>query len=156
MWRKLPFVAAVQHIGGVLQKALQSISLLQVVPVPNSRPIPAPYPLARIAGWQLLTSIAVAVAGAVWVGFHGALSGFLGGVVNISAGIVYGVLVRASPATAVGTMRTMLRAEASKITLIVLQLWLILTTYKEIVHAVFFGAFVATVLVTTAAILIRD
>jgi hypothetical protein len=38
----------------------------------------------------------------------------------------------------------------------VVQLWLILTAYHDVVHAAFFAAFVLTVLVTQAAILIRD
>jgi len=53
-------------------------------------------------------------------------------------------------------LRTMFRAEAVKITLIVLQLWFILTSYADVVHAVFFSSFVVTVLVSQAAILIRD
>ena len=53
-------------------------------------------------------------------------------------------------------MRTMLRAEAGKIIAIVLQLWLVLTTYGEVVHAAFFSAFVVTVLVSQAAILVQD
>jgi len=58
--------------------------------------------------------------------------------------------------SALGTVRTMLRAEAGKITMIVLQLWLILTTYRDVVHAAFFSAFVVTVLVSQAAILVQD
>ena len=50
----------------------------------------------------------------------------------------------------------MLRAEAGKITMIVVQLWLILTTYRDVVHVAFFSAFVVTVLVSQAAILVQD
>ena len=50
----------------------------------------------------------------------------------------------------------MLRAEAAKTTVIVLQLWLVLGGYREVVAEAFFAAFVATVLVSQAAILIRD
>jgi hypothetical protein len=53
-------------------------------------------------------------------------------------------------------MRTMIRAEVAKITIIVLQLWLVLSSYREVVHGAFFAAFVATLLVSQAAILIRD
>jgi len=118
---------------------------------------PPRYPAYRIAGWQLLaTAVVAAIAG--WVaGWQGALSGILGGIVNVSAGIVFAVLAQAgrSP-TAAGTVRAMMRAEAAKITLIVLQLWFLLSLYRDMVHAAFFSAFVATVLVTQAAILIRD
>jgi F0F1-type ATP synthase assembly protein I len=60
------------------------------------------------------------------------------------------------PETATATVRTMIRAEAAKITVIVLQLWLVLTSYRDIVLGAFFAAFVLTVLVSQAAILIRD
>ena len=76
---------------------------------------------------------------------------------NVSAGVVYATLVRFGRAeTAGATVRTMLRAEAAKIAVIVLQLGLVLTSYRDIVHGAFIAAFVCTVLVSQAAILIRD
>ena len=91
------------------------------------------------------------------MGLHGALSALLGGMVNITAGVVYAVVVglRRAP-TAGDTVRTMIRAEAAKITLIVLQLWLVLTTYRDVVAAALIAAFVVTVLVSTTAIVMRD
>jgi ATP synthase protein I len=81
----------------------------------------------------------------------------LGGITNLAVGAVYAMVVGlANPASAVGTLTTAFRAEAIKILLIVVQLWLVLTIYADVVHAVFFAAFVVTVLVTQAAILIRD
>ena len=118
---------------------------------------PLASPAVRVAGWQLLASAAVGIAAAWWSGWHGVLSGLLGGIVNVSAGIVFAMLARLGRSqTAVATIRTMLRAEIAKIALIVLQLWLVLTTYREVVHGAFFAAFVVTVLVSQAAILIRD
>jgi len=85
------------------------------------------------------------------------LSALLGGVVNISAGVVFTVLTALDRSvSAMATVGTMLRAEAAKIAVIVLQLWLILTTYRDVVHVAFFSAFVVTVLVSQAAILVRD
>jgi ATP synthase protein I len=104
-----------------------------------------------------MATLALAVVAGVWAGWHGALSAVLGGVVNIAAGAVFAVLIALNPsATATGTVRTMLRAEAGKITVIVLQLWLVLTNYRDVVHAAFFSAFVVTVLVSQAAILVQD
>jgi F0F1-type ATP synthase assembly protein I len=77
--------------------------------------------------------------------------------VNVCAGVVYAMLVWLGRSqTAAGTIRTGLRAEAAKITVIVLQLWLVLTSYPDIVPGAFIAAFVCTVLVAQAAILIRD
>ena len=127
------------------------------MPGPTPTSSPARYPLGRVASWQLIASLGIAAVGGLWSGLHGALSGLLGGIVNISAIAVYAVLVRLGNVSSPGAaVRTMIRAEAAKIMVIVLQLWLVLTTYKDVVHAVFFSAFVVTVLVSTAAILIRD
>lgn len=118
---------------------------------------PLAHSTVRIAGWQLLASAVVAIGAGWWAGWHGVLSSFLGGIVNVSAGIVFAMLVRLGrQETAASTIRTMLRAEIAKIALIVLQLWLVLTTYPEVVHGAFFAAFIVTVFVSQAAILIRD
>lgn len=105
----------------------------------------------------MLAALAVAAVAFWWAGLYGALSALLGGMVNVTAGVVYAVIVRLGRArTAVDTVRTMVRAEAAKISLIVLQLWLVLTTYRDVVHAALLAAFVVTVMVWTAAIVIRD
>jgi F0F1-type ATP synthase assembly protein I len=106
--------------------------------------------------WQALASALVAVLAAWWTGSQGFVSGLLGGLVNVSAGVVFAILVNLGRSTtAAGTLRTMIRAEAAKITVIVLQLWLVIGTYREMVHAAFFAAFVLTVLVSPAAALIE-
>jgi hypothetical protein len=75
----------------------------------------------------------------------------------VSAGVVFAILVRVGrPVTAAATVHAMLRAETARIALIVLQLWLVLVAYREVVYGAFFAAFVATVLVSQAAILFRD
>ena len=104
-----------------------------------------------------MATLVLAVVAGLWAGWHGALSAALGGLINIAAGAVFAFLIALNPsATATGTVRTMLRAEAGKITVIVLQLWLVLTMYKDVVHAAFFTAFVVTVLVSQTAILVKD
>jgi F0F1-type ATP synthase assembly protein I len=105
---------------------------------------------------QLIASLAIAGLGGLWAGWPGAISGLLGGLVNVTAGAVYTLLIEiGNVGTPAATLRAALRAEAAKIALIVLQLWLVLTTYTQVVHAAFFSAFVVTVLVSQAAILIR-
>ena len=127
--------------------------------MPDSVPGRSPfrYPLRRVAGWQFIATGIIAAAGSLWWGWHGAISGMLGGIINLAAGAAYAFVVGlANPASAGGALVTAFRAEAIKIVLIVVQLWLVLTMYADVVHAVFFAAFVVTVLVTQAAILIRD
>jgi ATP synthase protein I len=99
----------------------------------------------------------IALIAYVWAGGHGALSALLGGLVNVTAGVVYAVIVFLGRSrTASGTMATVFRAEAGKILVIILQLWLLLTTYENVVMAAFFTAFVVTVLLFRVALFVRD
>ena len=114
-------------------------------------------PIRNVLKWQAVATAAIAVIGGMWAGLHGALSAVLGGVVNMTACVVFAVVVAVSrPATAGGTVAAMFRAEAAKILVIVLQLWLVLTSYKDIVLAAFFAAFVVTVLLFRMALFVRD
>ena len=118
---------------------------------------PPRYPAFRIAGWQLLATGLVAAIAGWFAGWPGVLSSLLGGFVNVVAGIVFALLARTiGPPTVGGTIHAMVRAEAGKIILILVQFSLVLTLYKDVVLGAFFGAFVATLLVTQAAILFRD
>ena len=120
----------------------------------DPRPPPQRYPAARIASWQAIASVIVAVPAGWLAGWHGFVSALLGGLVNVTAGIVFAMLVSiGGPVTATGTLRTMLRAEAAKIIVIVLQLWVLIGMYRQMVYAAFFAAFVVTVLVSPAAAL---
>ena len=107
--------------------------------------------------WQLIATAALTLASSLLWGWDGALSAALGGAVNLTAGWVYGWRVSQGEARTAGeALRTMLRAEAIKVLLIIVQLWLVLANYKEIVHAAFLGTFVITVGIFAAAIAVRD
>jgi ATP synthase protein I len=91
------------------------------------------------------------------VGFHGALSAVLGGVVNLSAGVVYAFVLAIAPGkTAGATMMALFRAEAAKILVIIGQLWLVLANYREVVVPALLAAFVVTVLLFRVALFVRD
>lgn len=111
--------------------------------------------------WQLIATAALAVVAGLMAGVHGALSAVLGGVINMSAGVVYAVLlaVGTSGGKARGAyvaLMAMFRAEAGKVLAIIAQLWLVLMTYGEIVPAAFFSAFVITVIAFSMAFFVRD
>jgi ATP synthase protein I len=117
---------------------------------------PSTQPYVTVLKWQALATGAIALVAYAWAGGHGALSAVLGGLVNITAGVVYAVIVFVGRSrTASGTMATVFRAEAGKILVIILQLWLLLTTYEDVVMAAFFAAFVVTVLLFRVALLAR-
>ena len=114
-------------------------------------------PIRTVLRWQLYATAASMSIAAFSVGFHGAASALLGGLVNVVAGAVFGwVATRSSGKTAGEAMLAVFRAEALKVVLIVTQLWLVLAYYEEIVLAAFFGTFVLTVIVFSMAIFVRN
>jgi ATP synthase protein I len=114
-------------------------------------------PIRRILAWQAATTVVLALLIGLMAGAHGALSALLGGVINITAVVVYAVVLGISnPSSAGATVAAMFRAEGSKILVIIVQLWLVLTTYKDLVPAAFFATFVITVLLFSMAFFDRD
>jgi ATP synthase protein I len=114
-------------------------------------------PLRTVLRWQIYVAVALTLAAGWWAGMHGAISALLGGLINVTAGWVYATMVSGSTAKSAGqTLRTLVRAEASKIALIVLQVWLVLTAYHDVVATVFFAVFVVSVLIFPMALLVRD
>ena len=114
-------------------------------------------PIRIVLGWQVIvTTVLTLVFGLLW-GVHAAISAALGGAVNIVAGSAYALMVARSKAGSAGeALRGIFRAEALKIVLILVQLPIVLTNYRDIVHAAFFTSFVITVAVFAAAIAVRD
>ena len=47
--------------------------------------------------WQAAATLIIAVIAGLWAGGHGALSAVLGGVVNMSAGVVYAFVLAVAP-----------------------------------------------------------
>ena len=114
-------------------------------------------PIRTVLAWQALATVAIAAVAGAWAGFHAALSAALGGVVTLTSTVVYAfVLGIGQTASAGASVVTMLRAEGAKVLVIILQLWLVLTTYKDVVLAALFAAFVITVLLFRTAFLARE
>ena len=118
-------------------------------------------PIRTVLKWQLVATAAIAVIAGFWAGQQGMISAVLGGLVNVAAGMVYAFLLglgasaRAVP-DAGSTLIAMLRAEAAKILVIVGSLWLVLSTYNDVVPAAFFTAFAITVIVFSMAFFVRE
>ena len=134
-------------------KALQET---RAGPVRAQAPLSTPA-IRRVLKWQAIVSVAGALVAYGWGGGHAALSAALGGVVNITAVVVFAVVYTLSrPTSRSGTVSALIRAEALKILVIVGQIGLILATYKAIVPVAFFATFVITVLLFRLALLDRD
>ena len=117
----------------------------------------ASYPIRVVLRWQLYITVALALVGFGWAGTHGAISALLGGLIVITAGSVYAIMISGRSARSAGeTIRTLVRAEASKIAVLVLQLWLVLTTYHAVVPTFFLAAFFISVLIFSMALWVRE
>jgi F0F1-type ATP synthase assembly protein I len=73
--------------------------------------------------------------------------------------VVYGLVAASSSRKQRGVgeaLMGLMRAEAAKVALIVIQLWLVLVYYKQLMLGPFFGTFVLTVIFFSMAIFVRD
>jgi len=114
-------------------------------------------PIRIVLRWQLAVTAVLALLGMILWGGDGAASAALGGLINIAAGWVYGWRVSQGEAKSAGeALRTMFRAEALKVLLILVGLLVVLQNYRDIVHVAFFATFVITIGVFAAAIAVRD
>ena len=106
-----------------------------------------------LLGWQAGAVVAFAMLGGLWAGGHGAVSGALGAAINLVANFVYalmGGIVR--PASAAGALLVIIRAEGFKIGLILLQLFLVVKLYRDLVVGPFIIAFIASALMFAIAL----
>lgn len=114
-------------------------------------------PIRTVLRWQVYATVVSALIAGLWQGYHGAVSALLGGLINFTAGVAYGwVALRSSNRTTGEVLRSLFRAEVSKIMLIVIQLWLVLGSYKQVVLAAFFGTFILTVILFSMAFFVRE
>jgi ATP synthase protein I len=114
-------------------------------------------PIRSVLLWQVVMTSLLAVLAGWLAGKHGAVSAALGGLVNIAAGLAFGLIMQSSDMqSANGTVVAALRAEAAKIGLAVILLWLILAIYKDVVLIVFIGSFILSLLVFSMAFFVRD
>jgi F0F1-type ATP synthase assembly protein I len=115
-------------------------------------------PIRTVLMWQLGVSAAMTFAAALLADMQGALSAAAGGAVSIVAGLASAVVASLGDAkSAGGVLAAALRAEAVRLGLALLLLWLVLANYGQaVVVAVFLGAFVVTMLIFSMAFFVRE
>jgi ATP synthase protein I len=114
-------------------------------------------PIRVVLRWQVAATAMLVIAAAITAGKHGAISAAAGGLVSIVAGLASAYVASWSRAkSAGGVLAGALRAEAVKIGLAVLLVWLVLTLYAEAVVLAFLGSFVATMVVFSMAFFVRE
>lgn len=114
-------------------------------------------PLLIVLRWQLLITIVIAIALLPLVNLQSALSAFLGGMVSLISSAAFAIIVsRHKGFTADGTVRTALRAEAVKIILTIILLWLVFKFYDNLNAVAFIGTFILTVIAHSMALFVSD
>ena len=114
-------------------------------------------PVRIVMVWQVVVTVLTAVVAGLLAGTHGAASAALGGTVSVIAGLAFAMVMQSSNMqSADGTIIAALRAEATKIGLAVILLWLVLALYKDVVLIVFIGSFIISILVFSMAFFVRE
>lgn len=114
-------------------------------------------PIRVVLRWQGIATVVLTAIAWLTSGGHGALSAALGGLVGIVAAVVFAVVASLGGASsAAPALLSVLRAEAVKIALMVVLLWLVLTTYKDVAIVWFIGSFLASALTLSIAPAVRD
>ncbi len=110
-----------------------------------------------VIGLQVACTAAVSLLSAWLAGVHGAISAGLGGSIGIIPGLIFVALAaRSKPKSAGEALLAALRAEAVKLVLMIVLLWIVLATYENVVAIGLIGAFIATVLIFTTAVWVRE
>ena len=111
-------------------------------------------------GLQVLATVIAASIAAWFAGVHGVVSAALGGLIGVVAGLVFVLLaartVESKGRSAGEVLFAALKAEAAKLFLALVLLWLVLTTYQEVVVAGLLGSFVVSILIFSMALFAGD
>jgi ATP synthase protein I len=114
-------------------------------------------PIRKVMGWQCIATIILAVVAGLFSGVHGAISALLGGMVCVVAGLAFVLVMSLGRSRdAGGVLRIALRAEAAKVGTILLLLYLVFSTYKEVVAIEFIGSFIVSVAIFASAIMVPE
>lgn len=114
-------------------------------------------PVLTVLRWQLVATAALALAAALIAGRHGAVSALAGGFVSITAGLAAALVASTGNTKSAGSIVLgALRAEAVKLGLAVVLLWLVLANYGEAVVGAVIATFVVTLLIFAMAFFVRD
>lgn len=110
-----------------------------------------------VIGLQLLCTVAATLIAGWFAGVHGGISAAVGGLISVVAGLAFAALVSRSKGRSSGeVLLVAFRAEAAKLALIVVLLWVVLANYREVVVLGLIGSFSASILIFAMALFVRD
>ena len=114
-------------------------------------------PVLTVLKWQVLATAALALISGLVAGRHGVLSAMAGGAISITAGLSAAMVASLGGTRSAGSVvMGALRAEAVKLALALLLLWLVLANYNDAVVGALIASFVVTLLVFGMAFFVRD
>jgi ATP synthase protein I len=113
-------------------------------------------PVLTVLKWQLVATTALALISGLVAGWHGALSAVAGGAISITAGLSAALVAslggsRSAGAVVIGA----LRAEAVKLGVALLLLWLVLLNYSQAVVGALIASFIVTLVIFAMAFFVR-
>ena len=114
-------------------------------------------PLRAVLRVQLFLTLAVMIIIAVLSDVHSAISAMLGGMINLISSTVFAIIISHHRGYTAGeAIRTAVRAELIKISLIVVMLWIVFQKFENINAFAFIGTFILTVLAHSIALFVSD
>lgn len=114
-------------------------------------------PVRAVVLWQISATIAIAVIAGLTDGVDAALSATAGGLASIAAGLAAAwIAARSNTQSAGGVLLGALRAEAVKIGLALVLLWIVLASYPGVVVIALLGSFVVTMIIFSMAFFVRE
>jgi len=114
-------------------------------------------PVLTVLKWQLLAITALALLSGLVAGWHGALSAVAGGAISIMAGLSAALVASLGRARSAGALvMGALHAEAVKLGVAVLLLWLVLANYAQAVVGALIASFIVTLIIFAMAFFVRE
>ena len=113
--------------------------------------------IRTVLRWQVIATAILMLSVGLLAGVHGAISAMLGGLVSICAGLAFSVVISLSRTDSLtGTLVAAFRAEAIKVSLAVVLLWVVFATYNNVVAIGLIGSFATSILIFGMAFFVRE
>jgi ATP synthase protein I len=114
-------------------------------------------PIRTVLIWQAAAGVAMTLLAAWLADLHGAVSVAAGAAISVVAGLAAALVASVARArSAGGVLIGALRAEAVKLALALVLVWLVLANYGEVRVGLFLGAFVVTMVIFSFAFFVRE
>ena len=114
-------------------------------------------PVLTVLKWQFVATTALALLSGLVAGRHGAASAVAGGAISITAGLSAAAVASLGGSRSPGSVvMGALRAEAVKLGVAVLLLWLVLANYAQAVVGALIATFIVTLVIFAMAFFVRD